>query len=223
MKISTSAYYIKWHSIQQNVYVAGSCGLQFTDNLGEAEIKGFDVQAEAVLGGGFSVDASLGYTSARYSADSSKANLAHAGDAISGEAAINYSPGTTPPWNAAVGAQYNFTLNEHDAFVRLDWEFASRNPWLAAVQDPNSSQYNANAYTLPSTNFASLRAGVTLGGWQVSAFVDNLFDSRTITNYAIVQVDANNPNFDPTRPSSVQQNQFSFRPRTIGISASFRM
>lgn len=223
VKIATSAYYIKWHGIQQNVYVAGSCGLQFTDNLGEAEIKGFDIQAEAVLGGGFSVDASLGYTSARYSTNSSKANLAQAGDAISGEAAINYSPGTNPPWNAAVGAQYNFALNEHDAFVRLDWEFASRNPWLAAVQDPNSSQYNANSYTLPSTNFASLRAGVTLGGWQVSAFVDNLFDSRTITNYALVQVDANNPNFNPLQPSSVQQNQFSFRPRTIGISASFRM
>ena len=35
-KIATSVYYIKWNNIQQNIYVAGACGLQFTDNLGTA-------------------------------------------------------------------------------------------------------------------------------------------------------------------------------------------
>ena len=36
LRIATSVYYIKWDSIQQSVYVAGACGLQFTDNLGQA-------------------------------------------------------------------------------------------------------------------------------------------------------------------------------------------
>ncbi|HLY65600.1 MAG TPA: TonB-dependent receptor, partial [Chloroflexota bacterium] len=44
VRIATSAYYIKWNGIQQNVYVAGTCGLQFTDNLGSAVAKGFDLQ-----------------------------------------------------------------------------------------------------------------------------------------------------------------------------------
>ena len=47
LKIATSVYYIKWNNIQQNVYIAGNCGLQFTDNLGTAVAKGFDLQVEA--------------------------------------------------------------------------------------------------------------------------------------------------------------------------------
>jgi hypothetical protein len=109
-----------------------------------------------------------------------------------------------------------------DAFIRLDWEYTSRNPWLAPVQDSNSAQYNPNAYTLSSTHFASLRSGVTINKWQVAGFVDNLFDSRTTTNYAEVQPDANNPNIDQSLPSSVQHNNFTFRPRTIGVTFTYR-
>jgi iron complex outermembrane recepter protein len=220
LRIATSVYYIKWNDIQQNVYV-GSCGLQFTDNLGTAVAKGGDIQADLALGDGFSLEASVGYTSARFT-KTSKGNLAMAGDAISGEAAINYAPGTNPPWTVAVGPQYSFKAAGHDAFVRFDWEYTSRNPWLAPVQDPNSVQYNPNSYTLSSTSFASLRGGVTFNKLQVAAFCDNLFDSRTTTNYAEVQVDAFNPNIDQTLPSSVQHNNFTFRPRTIGITVTYR-
>jgi outer membrane receptor protein involved in Fe transport len=224
VKIASSVYYIKWNGIQQNVYVAGNCGLQFTANLGTAVAKGFDLQAEANIGGGLSVEASVGYTSARFTKNSA-GGLSLAGDAISGEAAINYSPGTNPPWSLAVGPQYDFKAFEHEAFVRADWEYSSRNPWLAPVQDPNSAQYNPNAYTLPATSFTSLRAGVKLGGWQVSLFCDNLFDSHTLLNYAQVQLDSFNPSYlaNPNAPTSVQQNNFTYRPRTIGITGTFKM
>jgi iron complex outermembrane recepter protein len=221
LKIATSVYYIQWNGIQQNVYVGGNCGLQFTDNLGTAVAKGFDFQADAVLGAGFSVQTSVGYTNARFT-KTSLSNLAVAGDAISGEAAINYSPGTNPPWTLAVGPQYDFKAFEHEAFVRADWEYTSRNPWLAPVQDPNSSQYNSNSYTLPSTSFTSLRAGIKLGSWQVSLFCDNLFDSHTVLNYAQIQPDTFNPSYNPSLPNSVQQNDFTFRPRTVGVTAAFR-
>jgi hypothetical protein len=145
-----------------------------------------------------------------------------AGDAISGEAAINYAPGTNPPWTVSVGPQYSFKALGRDAFVRFDWEYTSRNPWLAPVQDPNSVQYNPNSFTLSSTTFASLRAGVTQGKLQIAAFCDNLFDSRTTTNYAQVQVDAFNPNINQALPSSVQQNNFTFRPRTVGLTLTYR-
>jgi outer membrane receptor protein involved in Fe transport len=221
LKIATSVYYIQWNGIQQNVYVGGNCGLQFTDNLGTAVAKGFDFQADADLGGGFSVQTSVGYTDARFT-KTSTSGLAVDGDAISGEAAINYSPGTNPPWTIAVGPQYDFKAFEHEAFVRADWEYTSRNPWLAPVQDPNSSQYNSNSYTLPSTSFTSLRAGIKLGSWQVSLFCDNLFDSHTVLNYAQIQPDPFNPSYNPSLPNSVQQNNFTFRPRTVGVTATFR-
>jgi hypothetical protein len=53
----------------------------------------------------------------------------------------------------------------------------------------------------------------------VAAFVDNLFDSRTITNYQLSQVDANSP----TGSSSLQQNGYTWRPRTFGITATYRL
>jgi hypothetical protein len=174
-----------------------------------------------VLGGGFSLEAAVGYTSARFTKDS-PGGLAIKGDAISGEAAINYAPGTNPPWTATVGPQYSFKAMGHDAFVRLDWEYTSRNPWLAPVQDPRSAQYNPNSYTLSSTTFASLRSGVTFNNLQLAAFVDNLFDSRTTTNYAEVQPDSANYNLDQSLPQSVQHNNFTFRPRTIGLTVTYR-
>ncbi|MDP9066061.1 MAG: TonB-dependent receptor, partial [Pseudomonadota bacterium] len=48
LRVAASIYYIKWNGIQQNVYdpgPTGSCGFQYTANLGTAVAKGFDFQA----------------------------------------------------------------------------------------------------------------------------------------------------------------------------------
>jgi hypothetical protein len=222
LRIASSVYYIKWNDIQQSVYVAGDCGLQFTDNLGTAVAKGFDIQAEVNLGS-LHIDIAAGYTDARYTKNSTIVNaqgqpLAANGDAISGQAAIDSAPGLNSPWTVAIGPEYRFHLGQNDAFVRVDWEFESRNPWQSVLQDPRTSQYFPATYTLTSTTFTSLRGGVTLGSWLVTPFIDNLFDSKTVTNYALGAVDPYNPAGSPT----VQQNQFTFRPRTFGITATWR-
>ncbi len=224
LKLATSVYYIKWQDIQQNLYVAGACGLQFTDNLGTAVAKGFDLQAE-MLFGPVNIDLAAGYTSARFTKNSPAGCtpgdgsvgvpcLAINGDAISGQEGINYAPGAMPPWTVALGVAYNFRLAERDAFVRADWEYESRNPWLAAVQDPNAGAvYNFGfSYTLPSTSFTSVRAGMNFGDMQLAAFCDNLFDSHTTNNYSLGQTDGN---FTP------QQNVYTFRPRTMGVTLTW--
>jgi hypothetical protein len=227
LRVATSVYYIEWHNIQQNLYVAGACGLQFTDNLGTATVKGFDLQAQ-MLFGPVSIDLATAYTDARFSKNSpggctpgsydpstGQPCTAVNGDAITGQEGINYAPGTTPPWTVAVGVQYNFQLAARETFVRGDWQYESRSPWLAAVQDPNAGAvYNSGfSYTYPSNNFASLRAGMTFGGLQLTAFCDNLLNSHTTTNYILGQTDAT---FTP------QQNTYTFRPRTFGLQAVWR-
>lgn len=144
--------------------------------------------------------------------------LAVAGDAIFGQAAINGAPGLNPPWTVAVGPEYRFTLAQHDAFLRVDWEFEARNLWPSALQDPRSSQYYPWSYTLSSTTFTSVRGGITLGSWLVTPFIDNLTNSHTVTNYALGMNDPYNPAGSP----SLQQNQYTFRPRTFGITATWR-
>jgi len=224
LKLASSVYYIRWNHIQQNVYIAGSCGLQFTDNLGTAVAKGFDLQADAALGP-ITLEAAAGFTSARFVANSPH-GLAFDGDAISGQAAINASPGTNPPWNVAIGAQYNFVVADHKSYARLDYEFESRNPWLAAVQDPRSiPEYTGGvaggttpySYTLPSTTFVQFRTGTTFGAWETSFFIDNLLNSHTTTNYESTFIDANYPGIPP----GPQYNNYTFRPRTFGITATF--
>ena len=218
LRVATSVYYIQWNDIQQSVYVGGNCGLQFTDNLGTAVSKGFDLQAELALGA-LQLDLSTGYTNARYTRNSPVAGLTSIGDAISGQAAIDYAPGLYSPWTVSAGAQYNFNLFSNTAFVRADWEWDSRNPWPSALQDVNSSQYYPYTYTLSSTTFTSLRAGMSIGNWLVSAFVENLLNSHTVTNYQLSTADYFNPGAIP----SVQENDYTFRPRTMGVTATLRL
>ncbi|HXZ59489.1 MAG TPA: TonB-dependent receptor [Steroidobacteraceae bacterium] len=223
LRVATSVYYIEWNNIQQNVYTGGSCGLQFITNLGTAVAKGFDLQAQLALGSLF-VDFAVGYTDARYTADSAAPTpgappLALKGDAISGQAAIDYAPGTNPPWEVSVGPEYRFQLAQHDAFVRLDYTYESRNPWLAAVQDPRSSQYIPASYTLAATSFLTLRAGINIGEWQIAPFIDNVLNTHTVTNFALGQLDPYNPAGSPSQ----QQNAYTFRPFTVGVTATWRV
>ena len=229
LRIATSVYYIKWDNIQQNIYVAGNCALQFTDNLGQAVAWGGDLQAELALGQ-LRIDFATGYTSARFTKnspadcapylgpDTTPAGIpckVSNGNAISGQAAIDYAPGTNPPFTVALGAEYSFRLAEHDAFARADWTYQSRNPWLSYLQDPrNYATYNPFTYTLPSTSFTTVRTGIYVGEWQISLFVDNLFGSARVTNYALGQ---------PAGAPTVQENDYTYRPRTFGINANWHV
>ena len=56
---------------------------------------------------------------------------------------------------------------------------------------------------------------MNFGDLQIAAFVDNLADSHTVTNY--------NWTIDyGGGPGSRLERQFTFRPRTMGLSFSYR-
>ena len=55
---------------------------------------------------------------------------------------------------------------------------------------------------------------MNFGDWQAAAFVDNLTDSHTVTNY--------NWTIDPGDGNSRLERQFTFRPRTIGLTITYR-
>ena len=220
IKIASSIYYIRWNNIQQTV-VPPICQISFISNLGQAVAKGMDIQAEFAVTDDFTVELATGYTDARYTKDSrlvpsEDPPIVRSGDAIEGQSA---QPGA--PFTATVGLEYKFTVLTHDSFVRVDDEYQSRAKWLSPGQDgtpdvPNTQQYDSANYVLPATNFASARAGTHVGGWEIAAFVDNLLDTHTVTNY--------NWTIDyGGGPASRLQRQYSFRPRTVGLSFTFRL
>ena len=218
VKIASSIYYIRWSNIQQTV-VPPICQISFIANLGEAVAKGIDIQAEVALTDNFTAEIAAGYTSARYTKDSilgtqvpgqpAQQPVVSSGDSIAGQSG---QPGA--PITLTVGLEYKFKLFNKDSFVRVDDEFQSRSKWLSPTQDASTQQFDSANYTLSSTNFASARAGMNFGGWQAALFVDNLTDTHTVTNY--------NFSIDPGDGNSRLERQFTFRPRTIGITISYR-
>jgi iron complex outermembrane recepter protein len=222
LRLASSAYYIKWSDIQQNVYLPG-CGFQFTTNVGTAAAKGFDLQADWNATDSLSFESAFGYTNARYLRDASLvpggAPIAKAGDAVVGDSLV-----ASPPWTVTIGALYEFNVYELPSYFRLDYQYQSKSHFLTAAEDPgvSSTVFDKFAYTPPATTFVTLRAGTKYRRWDVSAFVDNLFDTHPL-------LPPGGPNShtdaDPTAPAGqgVLIRNYTFRPRTIGLTAIFRM
>ena len=235
VRLASSVYYIKWNNIQGNV-VPPICQIQWTDNLGNAVSKGFDLQADIEVTDALTIDSSFGYTDARYtknafptgaitSGPNAPLPLAASGDAIAGPNGIGtgYS---IPPWSLAIGLEYKFSVFSYASFIRGDYEYKAADKWTHAALDPNTSEYDNKDHTQPSLAlptprqaFASLRAGTNIGDWAVSLFVDNLADTHTITNFnhQTNAYDTNNALL-----ASPAYRYITYRPRTFGISATFR-
>ena len=123
--LDASVYYIKWSNIQQNV--ALQCGFQFTENLGAADSKGFDVQTQFKVSDALTVGGTFGYTNAAYTQTVFATPLAAA---TPGFFSIvqdgNHLPGA--PWTAALFSQVNFPLFGKNAYVRADYNSAPSKP-----------------------------------------------------------------------------------------------
>jgi iron complex outermembrane receptor protein len=238
IRIAASAYYIQWNNIQQTVTLP-SCELSYITNLGTAVSKGADLQADFAITDAFTLESAIGYNDAYYTNNSYPCSggaaacgpVAAAGDAIVGQSLTPASP-----WTIALGAEYKFRVVEHESFVRLDYEHETKNNRPTAAEDgtpgpgggtgntvqylsctTTTGTYQTCQYTPSSTTFVSMRAGTSFGNFKVSAFVDNLLDTHTTTNFNYQGVDP----YTIPAPTALYRN-FTFRPRTIGITMTYR-
>ena len=220
--LASSIYYIRWNNIQQTV-VPPVCQISFIANLGTAVAKGADIQADIALTDHFTAEFTAGYTDARYTKDARFSSnettpIVSNGDAITGE-----SGQPNPPVTASIGLQYDFNLLQHDSFVRFDDEYQGRAKWPSPVQDSGTQQYDGANYTLASTNFMSMRAGMRFSAWRFEAFVNNLANSHTVTNYAWSIDPGLCGTPTPACESATRlQTQWTFPPRTFGITGIYR-
>jgi len=231
VRIATSIYYIQWNNIQQLI-VPPVCQISFIANTGNATVKGADLQADFSVTSAFTIELALGYTQARYSEDFRFAppcpgGVAAPGCALDprplvadGNAIVSASSETgagqpTAPFTAALSLEYHFPIFARDTFVRVDGQYEAHAKWPTPSLDPNSAQFDAQNFVLPSTTFVSLRGGMQFNQLSLQAFVDNLTDSHTITAY--------NWTIDSLTPGvSRLQRDYTFRPRTFGITAIYR-
>ena len=165
VSLNASAFYVKWKNIQQGVYLP-TCAYTYNANAGDAVSKGFEFEIKAKPLPGLTLGASGGYVKAELSNDKGLENGivgAVAGAQIQG----------VPKYNAAVTAQYNFSMfGDKSAFVLagVQWVGASR-----GSLDPDSTDY-----ARPSYHTADLSAGMAFDRYKVSVFVKNALDTDTI-------------------------------------------
>jgi outer membrane receptor protein involved in Fe transport len=200
--VAASAYYVRWKNIQQAIYVP-ECGIQYTTNTGTAVSQGFDFEGDWQITHSFDVNLSVGYTDAHYVANAidpkSGAELAAKGDVLD-----------VAPWTVTLGAQYDFSLMDHDGFIRADYEYTGKRNHATAAEDPATTYYDPGLRPDPATNLVSLRTGLTLGKLKAAIYVENLFDSHP-------QLDLQHQD-----GATALFEARTFRPRTVGLALDYK-
>lgn len=201
VRTAASLYVIKWKDIQQRVQVP-SCLDGFVANLGSATSKGFDLQVDADISNNFSVNASVGYTSAKFSKDS----------LIGGQ--IFRAKGDQvfqlAPWTIVLGLDYRNRLSDNvDGYVHVENRYQSKNKGRQAFENPLSQAFDIQHRVNEAVNELNARAGIRVAGLDLSAFVTNLLNSHSLNNVYFKYADA----YEGAKVN---------RPRTAGLTGTYR-
>jgi outer membrane receptor protein involved in Fe transport len=226
LQINASLFYIDWNNIQQNVYLP-SCGEQFTANLGKAKSEGGDIEVLYRPIAALTFDLTAAYTDARLTKTSCAGALAYneASDACVGPGGSGARPIATngdallgAPWSFTGSAEYHFPdWAGRSPYFRADYQHSTAQHSLLQGQDSNNGLYDTTLPGLPVLNNLSLRAGMRFSGMDLSVYANNvtnsdplMFESRDIA---------------PLGSPVVTDNLYfarSVRPRTIGVTATYR-
>ena len=171
LQVNLAVFRIDWKDIQATTTLG--CGQGFTSNGGKARSEGAELQVQYRPLRDLSLYLNAGYTDAHYvdpvvgisgpGATSVPAPSLNAGDKFG-----------IPPLQASFGAQYDFTLRNRNAYVRLDGSY--KNAYNAGATF-GTSGYGANYFTHynPSEFLLNLRTGMKWdNGLDVNVYVSNL-------------------------------------------------
>lgn len=208
VRLNTSLYFIDWSNIQQVIGLSG-CGFAYTSNLGKARSQGIDLQADLALAKNLVAGIAFGYNDAKFTQTVNSpagGRMVTDGDHIFGW-----------PWSLGLSAQYNFQfLQERGGYLRLDYQYQARQSTLTPGNNPANGSYTPwGVFSLPKTSQLSLRAGVKLSDWDISVFCNNLTGDHPILS------SSPSPNFG-FPGGLVGYEQSTFRPRTYGVTVTYR-
>jgi outer membrane receptor protein involved in Fe transport len=182
--LDAAVYYSDWSDVQSYVFAPGSA-LTIISNAGQVSGWGVDFSATAKPVKGLTLSASYGWNNLEY--DEATADKA-AGDPVDGAVRESYS----------ASLDYRHALNgSAEAFFRADY------------QHGGSSQITlrnlgGQIVERPARDLVNLRAGISIGNLELSAFADNLFDEDAPLVVG---------------PFGVLLENVEQRPRVTGISA----
>jgi outer membrane receptor protein involved in Fe transport len=185
LTVDASVYFEKWSNVQllelPNDYL-------LNDNNGNARIWGGEIEARGVLGAGFQLNVSAGYTHAILSPGNhytiTPANIMPDVPEFTGNASLTY--------DRPLGDHYTFNARIENTYVdkRYDLTFPAGFP-------------TGELTPLSSYDLTNIRAGIRAeSGWGVALFINNVFNKQaslenmtelTLTNASFNRVITNQP------------------------------
>jgi iron complex outermembrane receptor protein len=175
VRLNVAGFHTDYRDIQLNSQIGTSPTLV---NAGDARIWGAEIEAEALLGGGFSANASLGYTDAQYTRiapgvqDNGQALTLHSCPGTSTARACDLPK--TPKLKFNIGPQYIASLgDESELQFNLDYTYTS-----------HTFNDLGNSLALERLASSMLNASITYRApgdkWEVVVGGTNLTDTRNI-------------------------------------------
>ena len=193
LSLNLAAYYIDWKDIQQSVTLPASA-FDFETNVGKAHSTGIEAEAKFKATDALTLNIAGSVTNAVFAEDT---------PALGSDAdGLNVRKGDwvqgVPRYGAKLGFEYRFRpFGDAGAFVRGNgqWTGSSHGSFVRASTD----------HLRPAYFSADASAGLTLERWELSAFVKNLTNTRSVIQQPSIQ--------------SVS-TAYRLRPRTLGLTAS---
>jgi iron complex outermembrane recepter protein len=211
MQVNASLFVIDWNNIQQAVYLP-DCGQNFVENLGKVRSIGGEVEIQTRPIDPLLLDLSVAHVDAKYTGTVCAGTSACTGADATAQPVVTEGdrlPGA--PWTILVSAEYSLPAFENrKPYVRLDYQLTTAQTALQPIQDPNNGVSDPTYTGLPETKNLSMRAGLRFNGFDLSLFAQNLTNAHPILS-----------NTRDTNTSDLFY-QHTIRPRTIGITATYR-
>jgi iron complex outermembrane recepter protein len=212
LQVDASVFQIDWSNQIRNVNLP-TCTLSFTSNLGKAQSRGADLSVNWRALDPLLLSLNAGYqfvkameTLPAYTVDGVTTYYAKNGEAL---------PGSQP--TVTLSGQYSFTAFGNRSYFHVDYTYSGRDPGLIypnGVEGANLYPDLENFYN-PGTSLTNVRLGTNLNNWDVSLFVNNLFNAQPLLDEVRGTV-----TFDAVPTGELQAT--SFRPRTLGVTGIFR-
>jgi outer membrane receptor protein involved in Fe transport len=167
LSVNAAGFYTSWHNIQQQIYLP-ICGYYFTENAGDAEIYGGEIEANFKLTHALSIDASGSANSATITRSINPVDIPVGSNLID-----------VPVGTFTVGATYDAPLTgDIDILGRIDYDFTGDSYGSYTKINPVGSP-NLN-YRNPSYGVLNASVALTRGKYQLSLYAKNLLNDQTL-------------------------------------------
>ena len=164
MTLNSDVYLTRWVGVQQPVNL--ECGVGFTTNGPDAEVKGAELELQVKLTEPFTLSQNIGYSHAAFTSSFVSANV------VEGQRLFD-----SPLWtiNTTLEFQHRYA-DQRSMFATATYSFVS-----------NMTELTAAIHTVPDRRNVNSRIGIDAGRWSVALFANNLFNQRYPSQYFNLQ------------------------------------